>query len=120
MTDKVTIADMRSHVERVAQRHEISCCDHWIKRPCDSYSIRERDGGADEIQIAPIKSRLSYATALHELGHILGRYQDSTYSLTRERWAWEWARRNALIWSDAMERYAINALQWIKDHNQTP
>ena len=109
---KVTIADMRQHVETVAKQQKILCDDRSVKRCADAYAIRECDGAADEIQIAPIKSRLSYATALHELGHILGKYQDSTHTVTRERWAWEWARKHALMWSPAMERDALNSLSW--------
>ena len=29
-------------------------------------------GGNDEIQTPPIKGEITYATALHEIGHILG------------------------------------------------
>ena len=39
-----------------------------------------------EIWIRPVRSPLSYATALHEIGHILGHYQRSHNELTRERW----------------------------------
>jgi hypothetical protein len=67
--------------------------------------LRERDGGADEVRTSPIRSAISYATALHEIGHILGRYQDSRRSLVRERWAWQWARETLLAhprWSAAL------------------
>ena len=30
--------------------------------------------------------------------------------MARERWAWDWARKNALIWTDAMERHAAASL----------
>jgi hypothetical protein len=63
-----------------------------------------------EIFTAPIRSAVSYATALHEIGHHLGCHQLSPVKLTRERWAWQWARDNALIWTAAMERHATWAL----------
>ena len=46
---------------------------------------------------------LSYATAMHEIGHILGRYQNSRRVMVRESWAWVWARRNALMWTPATQ-----------------
>jgi hypothetical protein len=74
--------------------------------------IRDLDGTVCEIWLAPIRSSISYATALHEFGHILGRHQKSRNELVRERWAWEWARRSALYWTPAMERHASKALAW--------
>jgi hypothetical protein len=43
---------------------------------------------------------------------VLGRYQGSGHVLVREHWAWQWARRNALFWTPAMERYALAAIKW--------
>ena len=54
----------------------------------------------------PVRSPRSYATALHEIGHILGRHQRSQAVLVRERWAWHWAKRNALQWTPEMRRHA--------------
>ena len=58
----------------------------------------------------PIEFRISYASALHEIGHLRGRHQRSSSTLVRERWAWEWARANALIWTPAMENSARKAV----------
>jgi len=59
-----------------------------------------------------IWSAISYATALHEIGHILGRHQRSPDTLVRERWAWRWAKENALIWTPAMEKHCSVSLAW--------
>ena len=59
-------------------------------------------GVADEVQIPPIRSDVTYAVALHEIGHNLGRHQNSRRSIVREVWAWRWARTNALIWTPRM------------------
>jgi hypothetical protein len=40
-----------------------------------------------EIHLSKIQSPLDYATCLHELGHVAGRYQNCRYSRTREHWA---------------------------------
>ena len=37
----------------------------------------------------------------------------------RERWAWEWARANALIWTPAMENSARKAGKWYALHAST-
>jgi hypothetical protein len=92
------VADMRRHVEALCKRHEIEFL--WCRRPMDAWADREHA----TVGIAPIKSRVSYATALHEIGHLRGRYQGSRDSMVRERWAWQWAKANALIWTPRMER----------------
>ena len=66
----------------------------------------------EEIWILKIKSLNSYATALHEIGHILGRHRASRYLMVRERDAWRWAKANALIWTETMERQRDQALAW--------
>jgi hypothetical protein len=63
-----------------------------------------------EVCIPHIKSPIAYATALHEIGHILGRHQQSKDSMVRERWAWQWAKRNALIWTPVMDQHAVTSL----------
>ena len=108
-----TVADMRAHIEQLAAARSIVLRTRWVKRTAKAYSIRERDGAADEVQTPPIRSALTYATALHEIGHILGRYQTQRHRrLTQEFWAWKWARQNALIWTPAMERFCRESLAW--------
>jgi hypothetical protein len=71
-----------------------------------------------EIWIRSVKSRLAYATALHEIGHILGRHQLSDVVLTRERWAWDWARRNALQWTPTMQQHAERCIESYGQHKE--
>ncbi|MFL6799711.1 MAG: hypothetical protein ACJ8F3_20125 [Xanthobacteraceae bacterium] len=89
---------MHRHVMDLCQRHDIELIS--CARPMDAWADREHA----TIGISPIKSNVSYGTALHELGHVLGRYHQSRDSLVRERWAWTWARANALVWNARMER----------------
>jgi hypothetical protein len=100
----VTPAAMQEHVLAILTDHEIT------------YSFHPRKAWAAvdiwEVQIQPIKSALSYATALHEIDHLLGRHRHSRRSLVRERDAWNWARRNAQIWTPTMERHAEKCLAW--------
>ena len=76
------VATMRRHIEQLCRDHQIAC---WIDRPrCHgSHAFRE----LEEIHIAPIRSAISYATVLHEIGHICGRHQWGRRVLVRERWA---------------------------------
>lgn len=53
------------------------------------------------ISIAPVRSGITYAVALHEIGHILGR--SPARRLDREAAAWTWARANAIEWTPTME-----------------
>ena len=73
-----TVAQMRAHVERISKVNGIAIN---YGQPSASYEVRE-------IWIRPIRSPLAYATALHEIGHILGRYQMRFSGMVSERWAW--------------------------------
>jgi hypothetical protein len=97
--------ELHQHVIGLCAKREISL--GWCQRPSQAWAAR---GEFEEICIPPIKSRVSYATALHEIGHILGRHQQSRDAMVRERWAWQWAKANALIWTPAMDRYAGRSL----------
>ena len=96
-----TVAQMRAHVVRTCKVNGIAIN---YGQPSASYEVRE-------IWIRPIRSPLAYATALHEIGHILGRYQMRFSGMVSERWAWQWARRNALQWTPAMEQHAERCLK---------
>jgi hypothetical protein len=99
---------MREHVIRLCIERDIVVT--WCERPNQAWASRE----IEEVCIPPILSEISYATAMHEIGHLLGRHQDSERVLTRERWAWEWARKHALVWTNRMERTAVSSLDWYR------
>jgi hypothetical protein len=103
----MTVAQMAAHIASLCVANEIS------KRKGSGFAFY----WLREIIVPPIKSVKSYATALHEIGHILGRHQLSEVILVRERWAWEWARRNAHSWTPAMERYSEWCLEY---YERTP
>jgi hypothetical protein len=102
-----SVDDLRAHVEALCEKYLIACYV-TCRRLCQAYSLRE----CDEIIIAPIRSLLSYATALHEIGHHRGHHQNSRRVMVRERWAWHWARRNALVWTPTMELGVSSSLAW--------
>lgn len=61
-----------------------------------------------KVRIPEVKSAITYALALHELGHVIGR--QSGRRLDQDVQAWEWARRAALEWRKPMKRYAAKCI----------
>jgi hypothetical protein len=102
-----TVAQMRAHVVRLCEANGIEI--NYARHAC-------ADRGLREVWIRPVRSPHAYATALHEIGHILGRYQTASVSvLVAERWAWRWARRNALQWTPTMEQHAARGFKTYTD-----
>jgi hypothetical protein len=103
---RLTKGQMRAHIMALLEKYDINV--EWCDRPSRAWGSHI----AELICIAPIRSAISYATALHEIGHIRGRHQRSADPMVRERWAWRWARANAMAWTAAMERDARMALAY--------
>jgi hypothetical protein len=99
---------MQQHAETLCAEHDIAW---WTNMPG---GVARAFPEIEEINTPPIRGAVSYATVLHEIGHMLGRYQQSRRVMVRESWAWRWARKNALIWTPAMERSACSAMAWYK------
>jgi hypothetical protein len=104
----VTLQDMRQHVVLLCAEWEEISIEWRCRRSSQAWAARD----LNLIHIPPIRSVITYATALHEIGHIRGRHQNSRYSITRERWAWRWAKKNALLWTPRMEKDMRRALTW--------
>lgn len=109
-----TVAAMAEHVAALCAEHEIEVGPHSRGgRACR----RER-----WINIRPVKSEVTYAVALHELGHVLGREQ-SKPRLFKEAAAWTWARDNAIAWTPRMVETMASALRsyadWAKRKHDT-
>jgi hypothetical protein len=106
---EIKVSQMREHVERIIS-------DHGIVFQPTKYIRQSRclpwSGGARPVvQFPPVRSHLTYATALHELGHVLGWGVNYPDDLVRERDAWFWARLDAIVWTTAMERFAAACLR---------
>jgi len=84
---------MHRHVMAICHKHDITYS--WSDRSGEAWAHHQ----SEQVHIPRIKSAISYAIALHEIGHILGRHQNSRISAVRERWAWTWARQNAIEWT---------------------
>jgi hypothetical protein len=122
---RVTIREMRQHMAaliigidtgRIPSGWQLRLKQVCIDEARLVFHMRAKGPSLVVLHLPKIRSYLSYATALHELGHIHGRYQSKLWNMPRyravtsERWAWIWARQNALIWTPAMEREAAGSL----------
>ena len=99
---------MQAHIQELCQKHGIVL--HYVVRASRSITIKK----GKELRVARVVSPISYALALYEIGHILGKYQNSQHVLVRERAAWKWARQNALIWTARMAATAEASLAWYR------
>ncbi len=94
--------DYAAHITRLCKIEDIAVESH--SRGGRAYRRDRR------IKIRPVKSAITYAIALHEIGHILGPRQSGT-RLDKEVGAWEWAQEHALEWTDAMTGKMRDCLQ---------
>lgn len=91
-------------------------------------TVQYRDGAAGRawrrtktVRLSPVRSSVTYAVALHELGHVLGAHSGNR--LDKEWHAWQWARQHALVWDDRMtdkERRALASyIAWARRREST-
>jgi hypothetical protein len=105
--------EMQDHIDRLLEAAEAG-------RPPDDallvHCVEDRNEACliddNELHLPFIRGARDYATVLNEIGHLRGRYQRSKKVMTRERWAWRWARRTALAWTEEMEDEANASLAW--------
>jgi hypothetical protein len=108
------------HVERLLHQIRASrppddgLTVHWIDDAEQAEAVRDDDRTVFELRLPVIRSDSDYATCLHEIGHILGRYQDSDDVVKIERAAWAWARNNALTWTPDMKRIARESMNYYR------
>ncbi len=57
------------------------------------------------IHTNPIESEIDYATALHELGHVVCCHAYFQTRAWKEVLAWTWAKTEARIWTLGLERF---------------
>lgn len=90
-----------SHIASFAESHDIEIVSH--SSGGRAYRRKKR------IAIRQVKSPVTYAIALHELGHVLG--HQCGRRIDKELQAWQWARANALVWVRRMEDAKRDALR---------
>jgi hypothetical protein len=116
----ITLDDMRQHIQQLVADLDVGRQpgDVLVKwSETEAQVLRAYDTGELlEIDLPVVRTAVDYAVALHEFGHVHGRYQLSPDTLVKERWAWRWAKEHALCWTTEMEREEMDSLQWYRDH----
>ena len=108
------IDQYQQHIDRLldelqsSRSPDDSLSVHWIDNNVqhEAQALHDEDGTVNELHLPVIRSDSDYAICLHEIGHILGRQQNSDDIPKVERGAWTWARKNAIAWTDEMEQEA--------------
>lgn len=109
---EISVDDMVEHIIDLCERHQI---DVELEPPGRAWACHEMS----VIGIPVVRTAKTYATALHEIGHILGAHQRSRSVMVCERWAWRWAKRNARVWTPTMERRMCFCLAWYEANEKT-
>ena len=124
MSRLLTVADLDAHVEQLCAQHCIERLDGG--RRAIAFRRGPRGGRTRGIRIPPVKSHVTYAVALHEIGHLVGPGRSGT-RLEKEAAAWRWALENAVVeLSDAARQSAARRLRsyvaWAENrqHRKTP
>jgi len=100
--------DMALHVMELCATNNIQVQYQSLEDETPRYWARPSER---KIQIRPTKNTGYYVSALHELGHMLGeRQMQRNRRLTRELYAWIWAREQALVWTETAERIMRRAM----------
>lgn len=96
--------DYATHIARICKIEDIAIESHSSGGRAYRRSRR--------IKIRPVKTAITYAVALHEIGHILGpRQTGKNTRLDKEVGAWEWAEKHAMEWTPAMAEKRAKCLQ---------
>jgi len=115
-----TTLDLQRHAYQLAAAFGVQLLEARDLAPDEALAIPGRRLAV----VAPIVDETTYAVALHELGHLIAPLGSLTktpgnrHNLTRdeEDAAWTWARRHALLWTDAMDTVA----RWAEGTYATP
>jgi hypothetical protein len=92
----------KSHINELCKKHKIR---KFVRK-----GITEQAYLDDRIiHIHPLKNLRSYIVALHEIGHIINRNKKDKF-LMSEKLAWEWAKKNSLVWNDQTEKLRVKCL----------
>jgi hypothetical protein len=105
---RLTVADLDAHIQQL-------CDAHGIERLIGRRGLAYRRGPAGRrrpgIRIPPVRSQITYAVGLHEIGHLVGPGRSGT-RLEKEAAAWRWALANSTVeLSDPARRSAGRRLR---------
>jgi hypothetical protein len=108
-----TVEQMAAHIAKICKIESIEVSSH------SSGGRAWRKGRL--IAIRPVKSAITYAIALHEIGHIVGPRQSGS-RLDKEVGAWEYAMDKAIEWTPTMNatmsKSLLSYLRWANRSKQ--
>lgn len=95
------VAALHQHVVAICKAHKIAI----------TFGTRRGRAWrtARKVSVPHVRGAISYAVALHEIGHVLGKRGRNR--LDHEVYAWQWAEEHAHMWNAAMERKRKRSLQ---------
>ena len=100
--------DMALHIQQLCADHGITVTYQSLDDAVPNYYASPSQR---HIHIRPTKNTGYYVSALHEIGHIMGRNQSYNNTVKeREVGAWIWAMLNAKVWTDTADRVMSRAL----------
>jgi hypothetical protein len=100
--------EMALHVQELCAKNHITVMYQSLEDEIPRYFAQPH---RKLIQIRPTKNTGYYVSALHEIGHIIGKFQSEGYPLLkRELYAWIYAMENALVWTETAERVMRKAM----------
>lgn len=98
----MTKEEMAAHIDALAAELGVEVDDGYAGGKGGVAFSREK-----RIRIRPVKSAITYAIALHELGHCaVGKISPKVGRLSEEGAAWKWAMDNSREWTETMDRKA--------------
>lgn len=121
----ITLEDMRAQIIDIARHYSVTPnFDVHVARECGA----SYNNGHPSFNTMKIKSLLTYAIALHELGHCVT-FNRAGYlyhlqapgirRLNAEALAWRWAQDNALVWERSMQlTYRYSARFYLRAANK--
>lgn len=92
---------MQTHINNLLKQHNITV--EWKDNTAGRAWRKIK-----KVRLSPIKTDITYAIALHEIGHIAGK--QGKHRMDKEVNAWIWAKENALHWTITMQKKANNCL----------
>ena len=105
-------------------RNDVASLHHHVVSLCKAHKIAITFGtrrgrawrAARRVSVPHVRGAISYAVALHEIGHVLGKRGRTR--LDHEVHAWQWAEAHAHVWNAAMnakrKRSLRSYVQWAK------
>lgn len=116
-----SVTELAQHVRDIARAYNVIICDPTDMPHELAISFTgSRYGKQNSVLVRAVTDEVTYCIALHEIGHCAHptgsvRERATLHNLQlhilEEESAWEWAERNALMWTPTMQHVKLNTIQ---------